>query len=181
MGKEKLMGLPFFLLFLMLAGCRSDFQKPDTLFQSLSSDETGVQFNNKLTTDDSVNVLSYEYLYNGGGVGIGDFNKDSLPDIFFSGNMVRCRLYVNRKDFVFEDLTEKSGIDTKDIWAYGVSIVDINQDGWQDIYLCTGGMKNRDQDVTSNKLYVNQGNLTFVESAEQYGLAIRGESIQSTF
>ena len=85
MGKEKLMGLPFFLLFLMLAGCRSDFQKPDTLFQSLSSDETGVHFNNKLTTDDSVNVLSYEYLYNGGGVGIADFNKDSLPDIFFPG------------------------------------------------------------------------------------------------
>ena len=95
--------------------------------------------------------------------------------------MVPCRLYVNKKDFVFEDLTEKSGIDTKDIWAYGVSIVDINQDGWQDIYLCTGGMKNRDEDVTSNKLYVNQGNLTFVESAAAYGLAVKGESIQSTF
>ena len=182
MGKEKLMELPFFLLFLLLASCQSNFQKPvDTLFQSLPSSETGVRFNNKLTTDDSVNVLSYEYLYNGGGVGIADFNKDSLPDIFFSGNMVPCRLYINRKNFVFEDLTEKSGIDTKDIWAYGVSIVDINQDGWQDIYLCTGGMKNRDKDVTPNKLYINKGNLTFVESAEEYGLAIRGESIQSTF
>ena len=84
MGKEKLMELPFFLLFLLRASCQSNFKKPvDTLFQSLPSSETGVRFNNKLTTDDSVNVLSYEYLYNGGGVGIADFNKDSLPDIFF--------------------------------------------------------------------------------------------------
>src|SRR5687768_17222499 len=108
MGKEKLMEWPFFLLFLLLAGCQSDLQKPvHTLFQSLPSDVTGVRFNNKITTSDSVNVLSYEYLYNGGGVGIADFNRDSLPDIFFSGNMVPSRLYINRKNFVFEDITEK--------------------------------------------------------------------------
>jgi enediyne biosynthesis protein E4 len=182
MGKEKLMEWPFFLLFLLLSCCQSDPKRTvEPLFESLSSDVTGIRFNNKITTDDSVNVLSYEYLYNGGGVGIADFNNDSLPDVFFSGNMVSSRLYINREHFVFEDITEKSGIDTKDIWAYGVSVIDINQDGWQDIYLCTGGMKNRDADVTSNKLYINKGNLTFVESAEEYGLAVTGESIQSTF
>ena len=172
--------LSFLIIF--FGRCQNDFHKPvDTLFKSLPAELTGIKFNNKITTSDSINVLSYEYLYNGGGVGIADFNNDSLPDIFFSGNMVPCRLYINQKDFVFEDLTEKSGIDTKGIWAYGVSIIDINQDGWQDIYLCTGGMKNRDKDVTPNKLYINKGDLTFVESAEEYGLAVPGESIQATF
>ena len=174
--------LPAWLIILWLSGCQTDSEKSaDTLFQSLSSDLTGVKFINKITTSDSINVLSYEYLYNGGGVGIGDFNNDSLPDMFFSGNMVPCRLYINKKEFVFEDITDKSGIDTKGIWSYGVSIIDINQDGLQDIYLCTGGMKNRDKDITPNKLYINQGNLKFVESAEKYGLAIPGESIQATF
>ena len=82
---------------------------------------------------------------------------------------------------MFEDITEKSGIDTRDIWSYGVSIIDINQDRLPDIYLCTGGMKNRDKDVTTNKLYINKGHLTFVEAAEEYGLAVAGESIQATF
>ncbi len=182
MRKGKLVISLAWLMILWLSGCQTDSKKSaDTLFQSLPSGETGVKFINKITTSDSINVLSYEYLYNGGGVGIGDFNNDSLPDMFFSGNMVPCRLYVNNKEFVFEDITDKSGIDTKDIWSYGVSVIDINQDGWQDIYLCTGGMKNRDKDITPNKLYINQGNLTFVESAEKYGLDIRGESIQSTF
>ncbi|HKZ37132.1 MAG TPA: VCBS repeat-containing protein, partial [Chryseolinea sp.] len=182
MSKGKLMIWLAWLIILSLGGCQTDSKKSAyTLFQSLPSDVTGVKFINKITTSDSINVLSYEYLYNGGGVGIGDFNNDSLPDMFFSGNMVPCRLYVNKKGFVFEDVTDKSGIDTKGIWSYGVSIIDINQDGWQDIYLCTGGMKNRDKDITPNKLYINQGNLTFVESAEEYGLAVRGESIQATF
>lgn len=182
MGKNLFFVLPVIVIIQLSSGCRSDSsKKTDHLFELMPSGSTSVKFNNIITTDDSINVLSYEYLYNGGGVGIGDFNNDSLPDIFFSGNMVPCRLYVNHKDFVFEDVTGKSGIDTKGIWAYGVSIIDINQDGWQDIYLCTGGMVNRDKDISPNKLYINQGNLTFVESAREYGLDERGESIQAVF
>jgi enediyne biosynthesis protein E4 len=140
-----------------------------------------VEFKNEITTSDSLNILSYEYLYNGGGVGIGDFNNDGIPDIFFSGNMVSCRLYINHGNFIFEDVTKKSGINTKGVWAYGVSVVDINQDGWMDIYLCAGGKKNINKDVSSNKLYINKGDLTFEESSLQYGVAAAGESIQATF
>ncbi len=151
------------------------------MFSLLPSDSTGIKFKNTITTNEQINILSYEYLYNGGGVGIGDFNNDGLPDIFFSGNMVPSKLYINHGNFVFEDYTAKSGIDTKGTWAYGVSVVDINKDRIQDIYLCAGGKENIAKDVTSNKLYINKGDLTFVESADQYGLSASGESIQATF
>src|SRR5688572_12923729 len=129
MRRQKLTIPVFVFAIFLLTACGSGSKNPDnTLFQLLPSDQTGITFNNKITTSDSVNVLSYEYLYNGGGVGIGDFNNDSLPDIFFTGNMVPCRLYINKKNFRFEDVTEKSRINTEGIWSYGVSIIDINQD-----------------------------------------------------
>ncbi len=176
----------------------------DPLFELLPASKTGVGFANQIATDDSINILTYEYLYNGGGVGVGDFNNDGLPDIFFSGNRVPCELYINlgnsgnihtgnihsgnihsgNTSLEFENITATAGIDTKGIWAYGVSVVDINQDGWQDIYLSVGGMGNSDN--FPNKLYINQGttpgqNPTFEESAEEYGLADAGESVQAVF
>ncbi len=169
----------FFLSFIFLNCQKENPTKPDTLFTLISPDSSGVHFENTITTNDSINILAYEYLYNGGGVGIGDFDNDSLPDIFFTGNMVPCRLYHNKGNFKFDDITTSSGIDTKGIWAYGVSVIDINQDGWQDIYLCAGGMGNKD--AFPNKLFINQGNLTFKESAKEYGLDDAGESIQSAF
>jgi hypothetical protein len=172
---------PFILLIPLLSGCNDRVRETDALFELLPSDVTGITFNNKITTDDSINILSYEYLYNGGGVGIGDFNNDGLPDVFFSGNMLSSKLYLNKGNFQFDDITSKSGIDTEGYWAYGVSVVDINQDGLPDIYLCSGGIKNRNKDVTSNRLYINQGDLTFVEAASKYGLADLGETIQTTF
>lgn len=171
----------FFLLFaIIISSCsKNKKQAKDTLFDLVSSEHSGIDFINQITTDDSINILNYEYLYNGGGVGVGDFNNDSLPDIFFTGNMLPCRLYINKGNLQFADLTEPSTIDTRGVWAYGVSVIDINQDGWQDIYLSAGGMGNKD--AFPNKLYINQGDLTFKESAKEYGLADPGESIQAAF
>jgi enediyne biosynthesis protein E4 len=151
------------------------------LFERVPAQTSGVTFSNTITTSDSFNILTYEYLYNGGGVGIGDFNNDSLPDVFFSGQMVACKLFLNQGNFAFNDITEKAGINTKGIWAYGVSVIDINQDGWLDIYLCTGGKANITGDVTTNKLFINNKDLTFKESAAEYGLTVGGESIQAAF
>jgi hypothetical protein len=157
----------------------SSTESQDKLFQHLSPEHTHVTFANTIEENDSINILNYEYLYNGGGVGIADFNNDDLPDIFFSGNMVPSRLYVNAGNFLFKDITLQSGIDTRGNWVYGVSIVDINQDGWQDIYLSVGGIGN--EDMFPNKLYINKGDLTFEESSEEYGLDDFGESIQAAF
>ncbi|MCB0570249.1 MAG: VCBS repeat-containing protein [Phaeodactylibacter sp.] len=163
---------------LVLCGCRQNGPS-DALFELIPARVSGITFSNEITTSDSVNILNYEYLYNGGGIGVGDFNQDGLPDLFFSGNQVPCRLYLNKGGFRFEDITAQSGINTESVWAYGVSVEDINQDGLPDIYLCAGGMGNKDQ--FPNKLYINQGNLTFQEKALEYGLADAGESIQAAF
>ncbi len=114
----------------------------------------------------------------GGGVGIGDFNNDGLKDIFFTGNQVSCRLYINKGDNTFEDITEKAGLSTAS-WATGVSIVDINGDGYDDIYVCVFG-----KDLlhpAKNLLFINQHNLTFKEEAAEYGLADSGYCTQAVF
>lgn len=167
-----------FLLWTLILSC-SETSEGNTLFQLLSSKETGVGFVNKINTSDSVNLLTYEYLYNGGGVGVGYFNTDSLPDLIFSANMEKSRIYLNKGSLRFDDITDESGIDTADKWCTGVSVVDINSDGLDDIYIGVGGMGNKDD--FPNLLYINQGNTTFVESAKEYGLADMGESIQAIF
>lgn len=154
-------------------------QNEDALFISISNKVSGVHFTNTIETNDSINILNYEYLYNGGGIGIGDFNNDNLPDIIFTGNQVESKIYINKGNFTFEDITQSSGINTLGKWCTGVSIVDINQDGLDDIYLNVGGMGN--QSRFPNLLYINNGDLTFTESAQDYGLADQGESIQSLF
>ncbi|WP_370479189.1 VCBS repeat-containing protein [Tamlana flava] len=167
-----------FLVVILATGCAKE-NTQNKLFERISANYSGINFQNEITTNDSINILTYEYLYNGGGVGIGDFNGDDLPDVILSGNLVKSKIYLNKGDLQFDDITESSGINTHGKWCTGVSIVDINQDGLDDIYLSVGGMGNKNE--FPNLLYINNGDLTFTESASEYGLADQGESIQSVF
>src|SRR6478672_5014881 len=120
------------LLIFFLSSCNPK----NTLFKKISSSHSGIHFNNKIEENDSINPVDVVNIYNGGGVGVGDFNNDGLQDVFFTGNMVSSKLYLNKGDFKFEDITDKAGVDGMGRWARGVSIIDINNDGLQDIYIC---------------------------------------------
>src|SRR5882672_3670026 len=109
----------------LLFGCHSKSE----LFEKISSSHSGITFNNQIIENDSINPLDVVNIYNGGGVGIGDFNNDGLPDIYLTGNMVPCKLYLNRGDFQFEDISAQASVEGMGRWARGVSIVDINNDG----------------------------------------------------
>src|SRR6478735_7469966 len=116
--------LLFMLLPVMLFSCKNNNQETGKFhFKLMDGSKTGIDFNNKITESDSVNVYLNEYMYNGSGVGIGDFNNDGLPDVFFAGSMVSCGLYINKGNFKFEDITEKAGLQTNQ-WCTGVSVVD---------------------------------------------------------
>ncbi|HEY8937103.1 MAG TPA: VCBS repeat-containing protein [Cyclobacteriaceae bacterium] len=147
-------------------------------FLSLTKDDTGVDFINSITENDSLNLLVNEYTYMGGGVGLADFNNDGLVDIFLTGNQVSNALYLNKGDFRFEDITISSGLVSRQ-WCTGVSIVDINQDGLQDIYVSVSDLNLTKKQ--SNLLYINHGNLTFSEEASQYGLDVIGYNTQAIF
>ncbi|MDO1445079.1 VCBS repeat-containing protein [Rhodocytophaga aerolata] len=148
-------------------------------FTLLSSKQTGITFNNQLTETETQNVLQYEYFYNGGGVAVGDINNDGLPDLYFTGNMVPDRLYLNQGNLQFKDITQNSGISFGTGWKTGVTLVDINTDGWLDIYVCYSG--NGEPYYRRNKLYINNKNLTFTEQAAQYGLDLPTHSTQAAF
>lgn len=169
-----------FLLFsVMFFSCQKQTQSA-LFFTNLPSSETHITFNNQVTESDSANFYLNEYMYIGSGVGIGDFNNDGLQDVFFGGSQVSCKLYLNKGALQFEDISEKAGI-SKTQWVTGVSVIDINQDGWQDIYLCVSHFK--DPQKRKNLLFVNQGGQipTFKEEAENYGLADTGFSSQAAF
>lgn len=140
---------------------------------------TGVDFNNRLYEDERLNIITYEYFYNGAGVGIGDINNDGLPDLFFAANMENCRLYLNKGGFHFEDITQKAGIKTLGKWAQGVSMVDINADGLLDIYVSFSGPYPAGQ--RKNMFFINQGDLTFSDKAEEMGLADTAHTTQALF
>ncbi len=147
-------------------------KKEDTLFKLLSPSHTNINFNNQIQETEDFNILNFHYIYNGGGVGVADFNKDNLPDLVFSGNQVPSKIYLNQGNLAFKDITKSSNFDCTG-WATGISIVDINADGWQDIYLSVGGVNC--QDDCYNKLFIHQGLdkkglPTFVESAAKYNL-----------
>ncbi|MDR8389539.1 VCBS repeat-containing protein [Aliifodinibius sp. S!AR15-10] len=167
----------FLLSNLLLIGCQKS--DPSTfLFQRISPDQTNIHFSNDIEENSSLNMFELFYLYNGGGVAIGDINNDSLPDIFFSGNMVADRLYLNKGDFEFEEITKSAGLQDEG-WSTGVNFVDINSDGNLDLYVCRSGKAPPEQ--RKNRLYINNGDLTFTESAEDFGIADASYSTQSAF
>jgi hypothetical protein len=162
-----------------VAGC----DQKKTLFERLTPDETGITFQNEITESDTLNVLEFSYFYNGGGVGVGDLNNDGLQDIYLTGNQVSSRLYLNKGNWKFEDITESAGVGTNR-WARGVSMVDINGDGLLDMYISVAGTT-RAGDKT-NLLFINQGNDAaglprFREQAKEYGLADSAHTTQTAF
>jgi len=168
---------------LAFSGCAGD---ADRLFTRLDAERTGVDFENTIVTDDSLmNPLDYFYVYNGGGVAAGDLNGDGQTDLYFAGNTVRNRLYLNQGDFDFRDVTTQAGVGAEGVWATGVTLVDINQDGRTDIYVSVGG-PTAVTDDRANRLYVNQGPdengvPTFEERAAAYGIADTGYSTHAAF
>lgn len=170
-----------FMWMLIACGKQSSTSPDDvtSLFSSLSPDYTGIEFVNQLDYTEEYNTYTFRNFYNGGGVGLGDVNNDGLLDIFFSGNLVENKLYLNKGNFQFEDITEKAGIAAPDVWTTGVSFVDINGDGWLDIYICKSGKPGGEKRY--NELFINNGDLTFTEKAEEYGLASVGLSIHAAF
>jgi hypothetical protein len=153
-------------------------------FEKISSSHSGIHFNNQIEENDSINPLDVVNIYNGGGVGIGDFNNDGLPDIYFGGNMQPSRLYLNKGNFEFEDITDRAGVEGLGRWARGIAVVDINNDGLMDIYICNTIY--RDPLKRRNILYVNQGNDKdgiphFKDMAAEYGLDIYVQSTMASF
>ncbi|MEO1049032.1 MAG: VCBS repeat-containing protein [Bacteroidota bacterium] len=177
---------PFiFLCLFALAGCVKNDADTITgegngfLFTKMPPTVTAVDFANNVEYTEEFNVYTYRNFYNGGGVGLGDFNNDGLLDIYFCGNQVDNRLYVNQGDFKFEDITSTAGVASAGVWSTGVSIADVNGDGWLDIYVCkSGDLKGENR---HNELFINNGDLTFTEKAKEYGIADRGLSTHAAF
>lgn len=168
-------------LFLWMLSCK---EADKTLFVTVPATETAISFSNNLTETAEDNVLNYEYFYNGGGVAAGDFNNDGLVDLFFTGNQVNNALYLNKGNLKFEDITEKANIKNEiGAWNTGVSLVDINADGFLDIYVCRSGL--RENSLRKNQLFINQGVTDgipkFSEEAAAYGLDDSGYSSQMAF
>ncbi len=152
----------------------------ETLFKSLSSKETGITFNNTIEENPDNFFIVYNYAYNGGGVAIGDINNDGLSDIYFTGNQVENKLYLNKGNFQFEDITNSAGVSGGNGWDNGVVMVDINGDSFLDIYVCKGGWRGTDAE-RANLLYINNGDNTFSEQAKQYHIADVGFSMMASF
>ena len=155
-------------------------EKTDKIFNLLSVAETGVDFNNTLVEDNEINFFKYQYIYNGGGVGIGDINNDGLSDLYFTSTMFNDKLYLNQGNMKFKDITLSAGIHQDNGSKTGVSMVDINADGLLDIYVSRSGWF-VDASTRANLLYINQGDNTFKESAKEYGLAETGYTVQVGF
>lgn len=165
-----------FLVIVLINSCA---EKKETLFTLLPADKTGIDFVNRIEDTDSLNILDYLYYYNGGGVAIADFNNDGLADIYFTSNQQSNKLYLNKGNFKFEDITDKAGVAGKGNWKTGVTVADVNGDGYIDIYVSEVGkyksFKGR------NELFINNGNLTFTETAAEYGLDAEGFNTQAVF
>ena len=172
--------IPAFFSFILIS-CQSDNSKKVStpLFTSIPPQSIGIDFENTIEYTEAFNVYTYRNFYNGGGVGIGDINNDGLPDLFFCGNMVDNRLYLNKGDFQFEDITELAGVASSGVWSTGVSIIDADGDGWLDIYVCKSGSPEGEN--RHNELFINNGDLTFTEKAVEFGLADKGLSTHAAF
>ena len=177
-------GLLFLTCFLVVISCSKKEQKKQladttntTIFSLKKSSETGIEFNNQLTENDSLNYFTYPYLYMGGGIAAGDINNDGLIDLYFTGNQVSNKLYLNKGNLQFEDITQSAGVSGDTRWYTGVTMVDVNNDGFLDIYCSVGGKFEPKQ----NQLFINNGDNTFKEMAADYHIDDTGNSVQSTF
>ena len=166
---------------ILSSSCRSSHsdQTHAPLFSLLDKKRTHIDFVNQVDYTEEYNTYTYRNFYNGAGVGIGDFNNDGLPDIYLCGNLVGNKLYINKGNFVFEDVTERAGVACKGSWSTGVTIADVNGDGWPDIYVCKSGNPNSKN--RHNELFINNGDLTFTEKSTEYGLDITGLSNHAAF
>jgi hypothetical protein len=169
-----------FLFSLFFQACHpSESTSEEVLFTKLPSDRTGITFSNQLFESEDFNIIQYLYYYNGGGVAAGDINGDGLPDLFFSANQLPNQLYLNKGNFEFENISKQAGILQDSSWSTGISMADVNADGLLDIYVCqVGDYKNL---KAHHLLYINNGDLTFTESAAEYGLDFRGFGQQAAF
>ena len=173
-----------FILSLLIISCHNmkDEKNNNIPFEKLSPKQTGVNFSNDITPnlETAENLFDYDYFYNGSGVGIADINNDGLKDILFTANQKLNRLYINKGNLIFEDITESSNINSKNKkWSSGITFADINNDGWLDIYISQGGPHISED--RKNLLLINNKNLSFTDKAEEYGLDDTGISTQSAF
>ena len=172
--------IQYCLIFFFLVSCQNKHElETETLFTLLPENKTNIYFDNRLTPSNEYNIFKYRNFYQGGGVGLGDINNDGLLDIYLTANMQPNKLYLNKGDFVFEDITESAGVAGKQMWSSGVSMVDINADGWLDIYVCNSG--NISGDNKLNELFVNNGDGTFTDRAQEMGIADKGFSTHAAF
>lgn len=159
--------------------CQSSEAEQPWVFEKVSKEHTGIDFVNSVRNTKDFNIFLYRNFYNGGGVAIGDINNDGLQDVYFTSNMGENKLYLNKGALKFEDITSKAGVASADKWSTGVVLVDINADGLLDIYVCNAGYrKGSDQ---KNELFINNGDLTFSEKAEEYGLDENGYTTHAAF
>ncbi len=171
--------LPYLFFLSFLFSCQKDPTKVLTLYQEVAADTSGVDFRNDLSFDEDFNVFTYRNYYNGGGVAIGDINNDGFADLYFTANLGPNKLYLNKGDFKFEDITETAGVAGTRAWSTGVAMADVNGDSFLDIYVCNSGDISGDN--KQNELFINQGDGTFIEMAEEYGLADQGFSTHAVF
>jgi hypothetical protein len=166
-------------LFIFLTSCEKEKTSEDFLFENLPAETTGLNFSNDLTETNALNILDYLYFYNGGGVAVGDINKDGLPDIYLTGNQVKNKLFLNKGNLQFEDITEKAGVSGTSNWNTGVVMADVNGNGLLDIYVCAvsgiNGLNGK------NELFINNGDGTFSEKAEEFGLDFQNYSSTAAF
>jgi hypothetical protein len=163
---------------MFIFSCSKDYEKQDPRFV-LKGKDIGISFENTLTYDEVFNPYLYRNFYNGGGVAIGDVNNDGLEDIYFTGNMVDNKLYLNKGGWVFEDVTAKAGVACPNVWSSGAIFADVNGDGYLDLYVCKAGKPEGEN--RHNELFINNGDLTFTEASKEYGLDITGLSVHAAF
>ena len=171
MKLKKIFSITIIIFFL---SCKNE---KSTLF--ILKNDSGIEFENNLVYTEDFNPYTYRNFYNGAGVSIGDINNDGLLDVYITGNMVSNKLYLNKGDFKFEDITEKAGVACSGFWSTGSVIVDINGDGFLDIYVCKSGKPGGKK--RHNELFINNGDLTFTENSKEYGLDFTGLSVHASF
>jgi hypothetical protein len=174
----------FFICSILIVACQSNDVNSDKLFSSIPSDQTGITFSNDLKHTESFNAYLYKNFYNGGGVAVGDVNNDGFADIYFCGNQKDNKLYLNQGELQFKDITKSAHVASRNVWSSGASMVDVNGDGWLDIYVCKSG--NPEGENRNNELFINNGAdenglVTFTEKAKEYGINDLGLSSHAAF